>query len=200
MLLTGQFLLLMLAQASASSVASASPQHLPAVLVVREQFDASLVFGLEVRIWELQPPSVDFVRVVTAVSRHRPDCLHLTSGNSKRFDCMGQDYLLTYLDHDQEWFWAETQIIAEALNTHDLSWYENSEVRIDRDFFDLALDDLYRRVLDQLHEQEVDVLLHETFQGSFILSYDTQEERRSLIGWKISDRRSWLLTVRGTRL
>lgn len=199
MFLTGPFIALMLVQPAAYAGASVIPRHLPGLLVVSETFDTSLVYGLEVKIWELQPPSVDLTRVAAAVSRHRPDCVHLKSVDSWRFDCMGQDYLLTYLDNENEWFWAETQIPAPALGSHDVSWYDNSEVRIDNNFFDIAVGDLYRRELEQMRNQEVELLLHEAFQGSFILSYDSQQGRHTVVGWQVSEQQSWLLTVRGVR-
>lgn len=186
-------------QMTNSAVAADQPRHLPTALVASEVVDKSRVLGLTVTLWALQSPTLDSNGVAAAVARYRPDCLQLPSSTPWRFDCMGPNYLLTFLDHGQQWYWAETQLPVQALQSHDLSWYDNSDVSIDNLVVDLALNDLYRRELEIMHQQETDVFLHELFQGSFILNYAVQEGRYTVIGWQADEQQSWLLKVRGTQ-
>lgn len=194
-----KIMLFLAVQTTYSAAAADQPRHLPVALVVSEAADKSQVLGLTVTLWALRPPPFDLNGVAAAVARSRPDCLQLPSSTPWRFDCMGPNYLLTYLDYEQEWFWAETQLPAQALQSHDLSWYKDSHVSIDNLVVDLALKDLYRRELENMHKHETDVFLHELFQGSFILSYAMRQGRYTVIGWQAGEQRSWLVTIQGAQ-
>ncbi|RUO21962.1 hypothetical protein [Aliidiomarina haloalkalitolerans] len=165
------------------------PSYLPRPLVSEKIIDVAKVFGLDVRIWLLESRHEPILELMAGVQ----DCLILPSSDELRVDCLGDNFMLTLMWHDDNLLWTETLLTDAEHHGDEVYVYRSQSGEVRSEISNQPLATHYYAAIDKMQANAVaPAYIHDRYQGSFVLSYQTDQGVYSVVGWEQEPGVVWL--------